>query len=445
MFKFILLILIINIQKIQTNKILFECTYDETDSCRLQSFDGMKQMIIDASIDISYYDKPNRPLSDVSSILKPTKNGYFCKLPYRKQSNLNDIYFCYKYSSNSSKCQTTNGFEDECQQGKYQLLLLENIQYRQFITPIINSTKNSIQLTYYYYLTRNETVSLSTYYFNEQGQKIFIGQIDQIHTNFNRWNFVQHYFNTNSKSFQIIYEIYRHDMSNPSQPFYIAFDQITLTEPIHRETFSTDEAKDDLRFFIPKLADQDTSGSTEPSMSDATISFTIKESSIQPEEASNGPPTETIPSPQTTPTATTADSTTTDNNNYSNYIDSIAPNEATSSTITTTTSTITSTTDKNGTITEAPLKYGLEVVLGLAIGLGVTAALGIIGVIGLTIYIIKIKKRIKTSVRPTKHTKKTPSKTSKDIPLKKQQPDHHPGRHRHHDHKKTKRTKENIV
>ncbi|CAF3088536.1 unnamed protein product [Rotaria sp. Silwood2] len=72
MFKFVLLILIINIEKIQTNSILFECTYDDNDLCRLQSFDGMKEMIIDSSSNISYYDKPNRPLSDVSSILKAT-------------------------------------------------------------------------------------------------------------------------------------------------------------------------------------------------------------------------------------------------------------------------------------------------------------------------------------------------------------------------------------
>ncbi|CAF1022470.1 unnamed protein product [Rotaria sordida] len=48
------------------------------------------------------------------------------------------------------------------------MLLLENVQHRLFITPIINLTKNSICLTYYYYLTENKTVLLSSYYLNQQ-------------------------------------------------------------------------------------------------------------------------------------------------------------------------------------------------------------------------------------------------------------------------------------
>ncbi|CAF4080589.1 unnamed protein product, partial [Rotaria sordida] len=49
------------------------------------------------------------------------------------------------------------------------MLLLENVHHRLFITPIINLTKNSICLTYYYYLTENKTVLLSSYYLNQQG------------------------------------------------------------------------------------------------------------------------------------------------------------------------------------------------------------------------------------------------------------------------------------
>ncbi|CAF1138502.1 unnamed protein product [Rotaria sordida] len=37
-------------------------------------------------------------------------------------------------------------------------------------------------------------------------------------------------------------------MSNPSQPFYVAFDQITLIEPIYGDTFSLDKIKHNLLF-----------------------------------------------------------------------------------------------------------------------------------------------------------------------------------------------------
>lgn len=39
-------------------------------------------------------------------------------------------------------------------QGKYEILLLENIERHEFITPQINGSPNSTCLTFYYYLTK---------------------------------------------------------------------------------------------------------------------------------------------------------------------------------------------------------------------------------------------------------------------------------------------------
>ncbi|CAF4487941.1 unnamed protein product, partial [Rotaria sp. Silwood2] len=383
---------------------------------------------------------------------KATKNGYICKIPYRKQSNLNEIFFCYKYSSNSSKCQTTNGLEDECQQGKYQLLLIENNQYRQFITPIINSTKYSICLTYYYYLTRKENLILSTYYLNEEDERIFIGTIDHTQTDFNRWNFAEQYFNSNSKSFQIIYEIYMNDMSNPSQPYYVAFDQITLTEPIYGDYFPIDKTEDDLRFLANERIflsnDSNITHTTDGFLTttsdeqlDKTTSLLFNHSTQQRETSSDTSTWTTFSSQPSTTAATNTNSnnvgtTIYNDNNYNDSTDNSATISSISTSTSTSTSTITTSTITNATIRD-PSGYDLKTVLGLSIGLGIPAALGVIA--WSIIIINKILNRKKTKVSPTKHKDKHRSKKSKDIPLKKQ--GHH---HRHH-HKKTNKTIENIV
>ena len=152
-------------------------------------------------------------------IVKPTKNGHQCQLPYRKESNLYDLYFCYRSLSNLIKCQTNNNrAEDQCQQGllvcflvfvfiqnllsgKYQLLLLENVERREFITPKINGNANLTWLTFYYYLSRKDIVLLLTYYLNEEGERKLIGGFGNIL--FNGWHLARESFNPNSKLYQV--------------------------------------------------------------------------------------------------------------------------------------------------------------------------------------------------------------------------------------------------
>ena len=54
----------------QSDSILFECTLDRNDACRLQAYDGGKEMMIDSNMETFSFDKPIRPWSDVSSICK---------------------------------------------------------------------------------------------------------------------------------------------------------------------------------------------------------------------------------------------------------------------------------------------------------------------------------------------------------------------------------------
>ena len=100
------------------------------------------------------------------------------------------------------KCFTENSFENVCQEGKYQFLLLGNDQNRQFITPIIRNTLR-IQhcLSFYYYLTKPQTILLFIDYLNEKKQRKLLRLFDQI--DFNGWILAKEQFQSDSSSFQV--------------------------------------------------------------------------------------------------------------------------------------------------------------------------------------------------------------------------------------------------
>jgi hypothetical protein len=58
------------LERIKSDEILFQCTFDRNDLCRLRSFDGGEEMLIDSGNEITFSANPIQPLSDVSSICK---------------------------------------------------------------------------------------------------------------------------------------------------------------------------------------------------------------------------------------------------------------------------------------------------------------------------------------------------------------------------------------
>jgi MAM domain-containing protein meprin/A5/mu len=92
-------------------------------------------------------------------------------------------------------------------EGKYQILLLENIERRQFVSPQINGSPNVTCLTFYYYLTKRDSVLLLIYYLNEEGQQKLIGGFGDV--SFNGWHLARESFNPDSTSYRVFFHCFR--------------------------------------------------------------------------------------------------------------------------------------------------------------------------------------------------------------------------------------------
>ncbi|CAF1130939.1 unnamed protein product [Adineta steineri] len=442
-----IIIFIVTVNQISSNELFYQCTLDKNDLCRLNSFDGGKEMIIDSGYNLSISSKPNQPLSDVSSILKPTKNGSKCQIPYKNELiSDDDLYFCSN-SLNEMTCLTINGYHDQCQQGKYHLLLLENVEQREFISPnIINASEDITCLTFYYYLTKANVVLLLTDYINEQGQRKLISGFTDV--SINGWNLARAEFKPNSTSYRIIFRIFRADMTILSEPFYVAIDQISLTKGICGTTLPPfQDLEDNETFSSAEMIDETTSNLT-------TIDETISTDSSSITTEIFNPITSTSYLHSSSITTTT---TTTTNKYSSEYIETAtnetdtigevtSSNETFSITYSFTQQTtndqfinnITTSTqypDITTTTEKSPFQYSLGTILGLSIGLGIPAALGIILTL---IFIIKLIKKKSSKIIPTNN-----------IPLKKHHREHRQHRqhreHRHHRHgKKTKKKRDEL-
>jgi hypothetical protein len=86
--------------------------------------------------------------------------------------------------------------------GKHHLLLLENVQSREFVTPeIIDASPNSRCLTFYYYLTKPDIILLLTDYLNIEGQRKLISAF--VNVPFNGWHLARESFKPNSTSYRV--------------------------------------------------------------------------------------------------------------------------------------------------------------------------------------------------------------------------------------------------
>ncbi|CAF1342359.1 unnamed protein product [Adineta ricciae] len=277
------------------------------------------------------------------------------------------------------KCLTENSFESFCEEGKYQLLLLGNDQNRQFITPIIRNTQRIEHcLPFYYYSTKPQTILLFIDYLNEKNQRRFLRVFDEIH--FNGWILAKEQFQTDSSSFQIIFRIYRVNMTNLQQEFYVAFDQITIKQGICENQ----------QFRIPLFFSND------QSTFDTSTEHFPTSSSSSPDESYSS---------------------------TSSFEITIDPNP-------TLTSKLPSSSNQTTTTDKSPYEYSLKTILGLSIGLGIPATIGIVLSI---IYLIQWIKQRKTRVIPIKQT---------NIRLKKPSRHHH--HHHREKKKKTHRKRNDF-
>ncbi|CAF3871463.1 unnamed protein product [Rotaria sp. Silwood1] len=222
---------------------MFDCDFSLT-SC----FENGELLITPGNeftpADIS--EPPRAPLSDVSSISKPTNNHETCKLPYRPSINSStnmtssDIWFCYK-----NQCPTKSQKLANCTSGNYGLITMDAWTPNKTITQSINRkmmTHNTVTehcLQYYYYFTVydqldwGQHISVFIKTDAETGKKFEIDRLSVADMIENRWHFRNKTFNATFSTYTLIFyfevvNINRIKHQTLNKTIYFALDNIDL-------------------------------------------------------------------------------------------------------------------------------------------------------------------------------------------------------------------------
>ncbi|CAF3775740.1 unnamed protein product [Rotaria sp. Silwood1] len=263
---------------------MFDCDFSLT-SC----FENGELLITPGNeftpADIS--EPPRAPLSDVSSISKPTNNHETCKLPYRPSINSStnmtssDIWFCYK-----NQCPTKSQKLANCTSGNYGLITMDAWTPNKTITQSINRkmmTHNTVTehcLQYYYYFTVydqldwGQHISVFIKTDAETGKKFEIDRLSVADMIENRWHFRNKTFNATFSTYTLIFyfevvNINRIKHQTLNKTIYFALDNIDLynrncqnviesttgpTTTLQSTTATTTKEKEELTASPPKTA-----------------------------------------------------------------------------------------------------------------------------------------------------------------------------------------------
>ncbi|CAF4594180.1 unnamed protein product [Rotaria socialis] len=116
-------------------------------------------MVVSTLGDTVDSNPPKGPLSDVTSIITPTENGELCKLPYRINPYIWDMYFC-----NEDYCETATNPKSKCASGRFGHVQLFNTNV--YSIPLKAGTGgidgiNEQCIIYYYYIPDSVDIQMS--------------------------------------------------------------------------------------------------------------------------------------------------------------------------------------------------------------------------------------------------------------------------------------------
>ncbi|CAF1283188.1 unnamed protein product [Adineta steineri] len=190
---------------------------------------------------------PRAPLSDATSISKPTADSYKCNLPYQlsidNSANTSnwDMWFCY-----NNECPTNNGNFSTCTSGNYGLISIEPWETNKTISSVINEnmiTRGFVEgeqcLSYYYYITLDDgidygqQISVSIRSDNISNSEIEIDRLSIADMRENRWHQRNVTFNSTSTSYTLIFSFEVRDGNRTeneanNKTIYFALDDIDI-------------------------------------------------------------------------------------------------------------------------------------------------------------------------------------------------------------------------
>ncbi|CAF0972053.1 unnamed protein product [Rotaria sp. Silwood1] len=197
------------------NQVLYKCNFDNAsliDNCFTP---GTIVLINVGNLTVT---PPNRPLSDVNSILEPTDNGEICKLPYQIDPYNWDMYFC-----NNGYCPTKSYSNSTCKFGFVQLLTNDKKSFKlKTDSGGINGVGQQC-LIYYYYM---DIVSEKIITINKEETNGIMETIDSVtRSPYNGWIKRKISFNVEATGYNIYFEVQR---ISGVQESNIGFDEISI-------------------------------------------------------------------------------------------------------------------------------------------------------------------------------------------------------------------------
>ncbi|CAF1010293.1 unnamed protein product [Adineta ricciae] len=239
-------------------QIVYQCNFDDstvTDHC----FTGggiTGAMISQTTVGSFNLQTPDTPISDVTSILKPTGNGQRCSLPYRIGSNQWDMYFCY-----TSTCLTSPNVYGNCTMGRYGVVKLGSTAIKSYQIKAGSKGINGVNkqcLIYYYYMSNATQKSITVRKVETNGENETIDHVTS--SPYNGWIKQEVTYNAKASGYNIFFDVVK-TVTDSYAPT-VAFDEVSISQGDCEKSITTEVTTETTRSSATSTLQTSTMSST---------------------------------------------------------------------------------------------------------------------------------------------------------------------------------------
>ncbi|CAM4942924.1 unnamed protein product, partial [Rotaria socialis] len=266
-------------------------------------------MVVSTLGDTVDSNPPKGPLSDVTSIITPTENGELCKLPYRINPYIWDMYFC-----NEDYCETATNPKSKCASGRFGHVQLFNTNV--YSIPLKAGTGgidgiNEQCIIYYYYIPDSVDIQMSITLRKVENDST-TEVIDSVTNSlFNGWAQRKIDFQARQSEYMIYFDFQKTIGILPS----FGIDEISIHQGLCSDAYVTQSTTNEVSTSTVSIRTTESETSMAITMESSTItadeSTTISEETVTSVTSSTNTNTGEITSSSSTMTITQTTSTTT--------------------------------------------------------------------------------------------------------------------------------------
>ncbi|CAF1034377.1 unnamed protein product [Adineta ricciae] len=213
-------------------------------------------MISQTTIGSFNLQTPDAPISDVTSILKPTENGQRCSLPYQIGSNQWDMYFCY-----TGTCLTSPNVYGNCTIGRYGVVKLGSTAIKSYQIKAGSKGINGVNkqcLIYYYYMSNATQKSITVRKVETNGEDETIDYVTS--SPYNGWIKQEVTYNAKASGYNIFFDVVK-TVTDSYAPT-VAFDELSISQGDCEKSITTEVTTEITRSSATSTLQTSTTSST---------------------------------------------------------------------------------------------------------------------------------------------------------------------------------------